>query len=116
MIGGRPAATPVGGRRGTAIVTGAEGQDGHYLVALLLADGCIVHATVLDTAGADDLGRLPGAEHLNVHPLDVTDHGATMDLIAAIQPDELYNLAGDSSVARSFADPARTWRTNADVS
>ncbi len=34
-------------------------------------------------------------------------------MIAEIRPDELYNLAGLSSVRRSFDDPTETWRSNA---
>jgi GDPmannose 4,6-dehydratase len=36
-------------------------------------------------------------------------------LIWTFRPDELYNLAGLSSVRRSFDDPTRTWRSNADA-
>lgn len=115
MIGGPRALAGLEGARRTSIVTGAEGQDGHYLAAALLACGSVVHATALDTNLAGDLARLPGADDLHVHQLDVTDHSAARDLIAELQPDELYNLAGDSSVARSFADPIRTWLTNADA-
>ena len=32
-----------------------------------------------------------------------------------MRPEELYNLAGESSVAASFADPQATWESNAHV-
>jgi GDPmannose 4,6-dehydratase len=50
-----------------------------------------------------------------IHELDLGEPGAYADLIAALKPDELYNLAGLSSVASSFVDPAAAWRTNADA-
>jgi GDPmannose 4,6-dehydratase len=36
------------------------------------------------------------------------------DLIKRTRPDEFYNLAGQSSVSKSFSDPLYTWRTNAE--
>jgi GDPmannose 4,6-dehydratase len=99
----------------TAIVTGAGGQDGFYLVARLLADGAVVHATVRDAGRAGDLRSLPNAERLTIHELEITDSDAYRRLLAEIGPDELYNLAGLSSVRRSFDDPTEAWRTNADA-
>ena len=99
----------------TAIVTGAGGQDGYYLVERLLAGGCIVTATVHNRSHIGDLEGLPGAQALTIHELDVADAGGYDELIAAVQPDEFYNFAGQSSVSASFSDPTVTWRTNADA-
>jgi len=99
----------------TAIVTGAAGQDGYYLVARLLAEGRMVHAVVRDAARAGHLASIPDADRLALHELDVTDGDGCRLLIAAIRPDELYNLAGLSSVRRSFESPTETWRSNADA-
>ena len=97
----------------TAIVTGAAGQDGHYLVARLLAEGAIVHGTVRDGSSTAELARLPERGAADRPPLDITDTEACRRLIAEVRPDELYNLAGLSSVRRSFDDPTETWRSNA---
>lgn len=99
----------------TAIVTGAGGQDGYYLVRSLLANGCIVHATVRGRQQAVDLEALPNQAALTIHQLDITDADGYERLIGAVQPSEFYNLAGGSSVSRSFADPSGTWRSNADA-
>ena len=99
----------------TAVVTGAGGQDGFYLVERLLADGCLVHATIRSGAPRTDLEALPNAGHLTIHELDVTDADAAGRLIADVRPDELYNLAGLSSVRQSFDDPSTAWRTNAQT-
>jgi GDPmannose 4,6-dehydratase len=96
-------------------VTGAGGQDGYYLVARLLADGCVVHATVRDPAHTAELYALVGAQPIQVHELDVTDRAAPGDLIASVQPDEFYNLAGHSSISASFGDPSAVWSSNADA-
>jgi len=105
--------TPTSPSRRSAIVTGANGQDGSFLVGRLLAEGTAVHATVRDRSKAGDLQVLPGADGLTVHELDVTDRHAIGGLVAAVGPTELYNVAGRSSVSASFADPVRTWDVNA---
>jgi GDPmannose 4,6-dehydratase len=104
-------------RRGelTAFVTGAAGQDGYYLVSRLLAEGASVHAGVRSPSGVAELESLPNADNLTIHRLDIADSAAYRRLIAEVQPDELYNLAGLSSVRKSFDDPTETWRSNADA-
>jgi GDPmannose 4,6-dehydratase len=97
----------------TAIVTGATGQDGYFLVNRLLAEGWTVHAPVRD---------VPAAERLyDRHPRffavrrDLRDPGPLAALVGDVRPEELYNLAGESSVSASFTDPRSTWETNAHV-
>jgi GDPmannose 4,6-dehydratase len=58
---------------------------------------------------------LPNAERLTVHELEITDSDACRRLLGRVRPDEVYNLAGLSSVRRSFDDPTEAWRTNADA-
>lgn len=99
----------------TAIVTGATGQDGYYLVRRLLREDMTVHAIVRDRSRADDLLTLPVAGHLEIHELDLEDRDGYAEIIARIKPDEFYNFAGQSSVSASFEDPTSTWRTNADT-
>ena len=97
----------------TALVTGATGQDGYYLVHRLLADGFTVHAPVRN---------IEHAEHLfDRHPClravrrDLRDPGPLCALVGDVRPEELYNLAGESSVGASFADPRATWESNAHI-
>jgi GDPmannose 4,6-dehydratase len=105
--------TAAGDRRAVAVVTGAAGQDGFYLARRLLDEGCDVHAVVRraeGAAGLDDGDVGPG--RLVVHELDVLDGPGLTRLVADLQPDEVFNLAGQSSVARSFREPGLTWATN----
>lgn len=91
-----------------ALVTGATGQDGGYLVERLLAEGAEVHGLVR----REDLGD-PVPDGLVVHEADLG--AAEADLLALVErvaPDELYNLGGVSSVAQSWADPLSTTRVN----
>jgi GDPmannose 4,6-dehydratase len=97
----------------TAIVTGATGQDGYYLVRKLLDDGWTVHAPARDPAAAAALHG--GHERLRIVVGDLQDPGPLCALVGEVRPEELYNLAGESSVGRSFADPRATWDSNAHV-
>jgi GDPmannose 4,6-dehydratase len=101
---------------GIAIVTGASGQDGYLLTKRLLAEGWTVHATVRRPGALKELdASLQAAGRLRIHVVDLLDPSDLFSLIAEVRPDEFYNLAGQSNVARSFADPWYTWRTNAEV-
>jgi GDPmannose 4,6-dehydratase len=98
-------------RERTAIVTGATGQDGYFLVKRLLDDGWTVYAPVRDVAAAEELfGESAG---LQVVRRDLAEPAPLAALVGDIRPEEMYNLAGESSVAGSFADPRATWQTNA---
>lgn len=97
----------------TAVVTGATGQDGFYLVRRLLDDGFTVHAAVRDPDAAEVvLGR---HERLRLLRRDLRDPGPLGALVGDVRPEEFYNLAGESSVSASFADPRATWESNAEV-
>lgn len=99
----------------TAIVTGAAGQDGYYMVRRLLSEGAVVHATVRDASQRTSLGTWSDRDRLKIHELDIGDSRGFTALVAETQPDEFYNLAGQSSVATSFDDPTGTWRSNAEA-
>lgn len=97
----------------TAVVTGATGQDGYFLTKRLLDQGWTVYAAVRDTTAAERL--FGGHDRLRAVRRDLADPGPLASLIGDLRPDEMYNLAGESSVAGSFADPRATWETNAYV-
>jgi GDPmannose 4,6-dehydratase len=89
-----------------ALVTGATGQDGSYLVEQLLAEGTEVHALARDEDGAHGPAGLPDGVH--AHRGDLTDGPAMERLVAEVAPTEIYNLGGLSSVALSWQEPALT--------
>jgi GDPmannose 4,6-dehydratase len=89
-----------------AFVTGISGQDGSYLAERLLAEGVEVHALA---HGDEELPRCPGVE---LHVGDVTRVDEVRSLVLELAPDEIYNLAAVSSVARSWAEPDLTARVN----
>jgi len=94
----------------TALITGATGQDGSYLCEQLAAEGVHIHAVVEDAQAAATLPWLAAAE---IHQVDLRDTTALATLVAVSAPDEVYNLAGLSSVARSWEEPVLTTQVNA---
>src|SRR2546429_9578897 len=100
-----------GVRERTAVITGATGQDGYFLTRRLLEDGWTVWAAVRDVEAAE---RLFG-HHEALHGVrrDLRDPGPLCALVGDVRPEEMYNLAGESSVGLSFADPRATWESNA---
>lgn len=97
------------------MVIGASGQDGYFLTRSLLAEGKLVHAIIRRPEALAEIAALSSsATSLNVHLIDVAEPARLVELIAETQPEEVYNLAGQSSVARSFSEPRLTWLTNAE--
>lgn len=96
----------------TALITGVSGQDGSYLAAHLLAQGYRVVGTSrrepsVARAQLDAL-RLDDVE---VVALDLENAGAVEQVVVRVAPDEIYHLAGQTSVGLSFVEPASTYRS-----
>ncbi|MCM3701055.1 GDP-mannose 4,6-dehydratase [Paenibacillus macerans] len=98
----------------TALITGVTGQDGAYLINLLLDKGYEVHGLIRRAS----IERYDRIEQYLVHPRvklhygDMTDSANLIRLMAEIRPDEVYNLAAMSHVKVSFDTPEYT--ANAD--
>src|ERR1700681_3428032 len=97
----------------TAVSTGAPGQDGYFLVRRLLAEGWTVHAAVRDVERAER--TFDQHPKLRAVRRELRDPGPLCALVSDVRPEELYNLAGESSVGASFADPRATWESNAHI-
>jgi len=94
----------------TALICGVSGQDGAYLAKLLLEKGYRVVGTSRDAQVANfaNLARLSITDHVEMESMALTDFRSTLQTIAKAKPDEVYNLAGQSSVALSFQQPVET--------
>jgi GDPmannose 4,6-dehydratase len=96
----------------TAIITGISGQDGAYLVELLLDKGYTVYGTYRRTSSVNfwRIEELAIQQHPNLHLVeyDLTDLGSSIALVQKVQPDEIYNLAAQSFVGVSFDQPTTT--------
>jgi GDPmannose 4,6-dehydratase len=94
----------------SALIIGATGQDGAYLARHLLGLGYRVHGSSRDaeTSSRANLRRLGIEAQVTLHSVAPNDFRSVMQTVAASQPDEIYNLAGQSSVGLSFQQPAET--------
>ena len=100
---------------GRAIVIGASGQDGYFLTEFLINQNWRIHAVTRRPEALAGLTQSRDADcRLEIHVVDLSLPLPLFDLIVQVQPEEIYNLAGQSSVSRSFTDPVIAWRTNAD--
>jgi GDP-D-mannose dehydratase len=81
------------------IVTGAAGQDGSYLTERLLQEGSTVHALVCSASAAAALRDTANSRRLHVHVFDMCEAYRMAELLRDVRPDEIFNLAGLSSVA-----------------
>jgi GDPmannose 4,6-dehydratase len=94
----------------TALITGISGQDGAYLAKFLLEKGYRVSGGLRRSSspGLDRLDELGVAREVSLVDLDLADVTNIMRVLDKIKPDEIYNLAGQSSVALSFEQPIYT--------
>lgn len=93
-----------------ALICGVSGQDGAYLASLLLQRGYEVSGTSRDarTASFQNLVRLGVREKVSLLSVNLTDFQSVLQAIEKVEPDEVYNLAGQSSVGLSFERPVET--------
>jgi GDPmannose 4,6-dehydratase len=94
----------------TALICGVSGQDGAYLAKLLLEKGYTVCGTSRDAQVTSfrNLLRLGIREQVKCESLVPTDFRSVLQVISKIEPDEIYNLAGQTSVGLSFDQPVET--------
>jgi GDPmannose 4,6-dehydratase len=97
----------------TALITGIGGQDGAYLAQHLLSTGYRVIGTSRDAEASrfDGLRTLGIWERVQVVSMSPVDFRSTMQVIAKVCPDEIFNLAGQSSVRMSFDQPVETFES-----
>jgi len=90
-----------------ALVCGIGGQDGAYLAALLLSKGYEVVGTSRDAnaLNRDGLKALGIDERVQVLSMMPSDFRTVLRTITRSEPDEIYNLAGQTSVGMSFDQP-----------
>ena len=97
----------------SALICGISGQDGAYLAQLLLSKGYRVFGTSRDVesgnwASLKELGIYEQVELLSLSPVD---YKSVLDAFYKSKPDEVYFLAGQSSVALSFDQPVDTMKS-----
>jgi len=92
----------------SALITGITGQDGSYLAELMLDKGYEVYGLVrrLSTPNTTRIEHI--ADKIFLLEGDLTDQSSLNFAVQTAQPDEVYNLAAQSSVATSWNQPVLT--------
>lgn len=93
-----------------ALITGVTGQDGSFLSEFLLEKGYDVHGIIRRSSvdWRERIAHLEGHERFHLHYGDLSDTTSLVKVIAAVRPDEVYNLAAQSHVQVSFDVPEFT--------
>ncbi|WP_446008220.1 GDP-mannose 4,6-dehydratase [Candidatus Electrothrix sp.] len=94
----------------TALISGASGQDGAYLAGLLLEKGYRVYGASRDAQSCSfsNLHHLGIRKQVKTVSLAINDFRSVLQVLQGTEPDEVYNLAGQSSVGLSFEQPVET--------
>jgi GDPmannose 4,6-dehydratase len=94
----------------SALISGISGQDGTHLAQLLLAKGYRVYGTSRD-AELNKFGNLVQCgirDQVTTVSMALNDFHSVLQVLDRLKVDEVYNLAGQSSVGLSFDQPAET--------
>ena len=100
--------------RKVAIITGITGQDGAYLSRLLLKNDYTIIGLVRSkhSSSTGGLNYLNIADQITIEECDLTDISQILRILNEYNPTEIYNLAAQSSVSLSFAQPIGTFHFN----
>ncbi|MDO9206071.1 MAG: GDP-mannose 4,6-dehydratase [Methylotenera sp.] len=93
-----------------ALICGVSGQDGTYLAQLLLEKGYEVWGTSRDAqvASFGNLDVIGVKDQVHLLSMAPNDFRSVLTVLTRANPDEIYYLAGQSSVGLSFEQPAET--------
>lgn len=94
----------------TALITGAAGQDGILLAQMLVADGYRVTGVIKPGMSGAVLHAY--APQVDVVDCDLADADGLRRLVERVQPAEIFNLGGVSSIVESVNHPEMTHRVN----
>ncbi|MCD4722743.1 MAG: GDP-mannose 4,6-dehydratase, partial [Desulfobacula sp.] len=96
-----------------ALIIGITGQDGSYLADFLLDKGYQVVGTSRDAslASFSNLIHLGVRDKVPVESVSLNDFRSVIQVFKKHCPDEVYNLAGQSSVSLSFEQPVETFES-----
>jgi GDP-mannose 4,6-dehydratase len=92
----------------TALITGVAGQDGSYLAELLLKKDYDVYGIVRrgSTSNVERIKHIQ--DNIKLIHGDLLDQNSLIEAIEESQPDEIYNLAGQSFVPATWDKPVLT--------
>jgi len=90
-----------------ALICGVSGQDGTYLARFLIEKGYEVFGTSRDAQVSSfaNLHKLGIFEQVQTLSMALNDFRSVLHALSKVEPDEVYNLSGQSSVGLSFEQP-----------
>lgn len=93
-----------------ALICGISGQDGSLLAKFLLDKGYAVTGTSRDAelSRFENLARLGIRDKVKLRSMTLNDFRSVLQILIEFEPDEVYNLSGQSSVGLSFSQPVET--------
>ncbi|MDP2709112.1 MAG: GDP-mannose 4,6-dehydratase [bacterium] len=91
-----------------SLITGITGQDGSYLAEFLLDKGYEVYGLKSHGYGDDLRNILPIRNKIKFISADLGDQSSLIKAVRAVGPDEIYNLAAQSFVKKSWDQPEYT--------
>jgi GDPmannose 4,6-dehydratase len=93
-----------------ALICGISGQDGAYLSQFLLNKSYEVHGASRDAqmSSFGNLKYLGIHKQILFHSVALNDFRSVLQVLTKVKPNEIYNLAGQSSVGLSFDQPVET--------
>jgi len=96
-----------------ALIVGIGGQDGSYLAKSLLEKGYSVWGTSRDAGSSSfrNLRALGVLDRVEIATMTLNDFRSVLQVLRRVEPDELYNLAGQTSVGLSFKLPVETFES-----
>lgn len=96
-----------------ALIIGVSGQDGAYLAKFLLGKGYEVHGTSRDheVGYFGNLRKLGIKDQVKLGSMVTSDFRSVLTALQNSEADEIYNLAGQTSVGMSFAYPVETFES-----
>ena len=96
-----------------ALIIGISGQDGAYLADLLLNKGYEVHGTSRDheVSSFANLSTLEIKDRVKLGSMVTSDFRSVLTALQKADADEIYNLAGQTSVGMSFSYPVETFES-----
>ncbi len=100
-------------KKRSALIIGISGQDGSYLANSLLEKGYEVYGTSRDheIGTFSNLVELGIKERIRLMSMTLADFRSVVTSLQTAQPDEIYNLGGQSSVGLSFGYPVETFES-----
>ena len=97
-----------------ALIFGVSGQDGSYLSHFLYGKGHDIYGTTrnIGKKNLNNLNKLGVLNKIKIIKCDTKNFKIVKKLIKKIKPQEIYYLCGQSSVTKSFTNPAEAFRSN----